>query len=182
MRWVLLSERSGSLKTNHIAKCGLFAALTAICAWLSLPVGDVAFTLQSFSVFLGVFTLGGRWGSAAFLVYLTMGAAGLPVFSGFRGGIGTLLGTTGGYIWGFLLGCLLYRWLEKHRIHPLPAAGAAMGLCYACGTLWYFFAYTAGTAASLWAVLLKCVAPYLLPDALKIWLAYTLSRRLKRVV
>ena len=87
--------------------CSLFAALMAICAWISVPVFDIAFTMQTLAVFLALGLLGGKWGTAAIFIYLLLGAAGMPVFSGFRGGIGMLAGVTGGYLWGFLLSGLL---------------------------------------------------------------------------
>lgn len=168
------------MKIKTMALCGLFAALTAICSWLAVPIGDIAVTLQTFAVFLGLFLLGGRGGSIAFLVYLCLGAVGAPVFSGFRGGIGAFLDPSGGYLWGLLLGCGIYWLLQKRPVHRLIVAALAMAVCYACGSLWYSFAYLADS--NLWVIILKCVLPYLLPDALKIYLACTLSRRLKRIV
>ena len=155
--------------------CSLFAALTAVCAWISLPVADVAFTLQTFAVFLSLGLLGGKWGSISILIYLTLGAVGLPVFAGFRGGIGVLLGVTGGYLWGFLLSGLVYWSLEK-LCKPLGMI-AGLLVCYLCGTFW-FSLYAGG--AGFWAALVKCVVPYLIPDAVKLYLAQTLSERLKK--
>lgn len=155
--------------------CSLFAALTAVCAWLSVPVADIAFTMQTFAVFLALGILGGKWGTVSILIYLLMGAVGLPVFSGFQGGIGTLLGVTGGYIWGFLLSGLTYWALE--RFSKPAAMIAGMLVCYICGCAW-FLAYAGG--GSLWLVLLKCVVPYLIPDGVKIAMALTLSKRIGR--
>lgn len=152
----------------------LFAALLAICSWLSIPAGDIAFTLQTFGVFLCLFLLGGKWGRAAIAVYLLLGAVGLPVFSGFRGGPGILLGITGGYLWGFLPAALIYRLLERRG--PLPAAAAAQLCCYLFGTLW--FALWSGGEVGAAAV--RCVLPFLLPDGVKLLLALRLSRRLKK--
>ncbi len=163
--------------------CSLFAALTAICAWISVPVLDIAFTMQTFAVFLTLGVLGGKWGSLSILIYLLLGAVGLPVFSGFKGGIGSLVGITGGYIWGFLLSGLVYWALEK----PAKSLGKAavpvsmalgMAVCYLCGSLW--FQVYAGGGIGLVAVVVKCVLPYLLPDGVKIALAYAISRRLRR--
>jgi biotin transport system substrate-specific component len=78
-----------------------FAALITVCSWISLPVADIAFTMQTFGVFLALGLLGGKWGSVAIAIYLLLGAVGMPVFSGFRGGVGMLAGVTGGYLWGF---------------------------------------------------------------------------------
>ena len=165
-----------------ITYCGLFAAGITLCAWLYIPFGPIGFTLQTFALFLALFTLGGKWGSMAFFVYLLMGAVGLPVFSGFRGGMGALFGATGGYIWGLALAGPLY-WLLTRLFGPkaaIPSAFLGMLLCYLLGTLWFFAMYSENSG--LWAVLLNCVVPYVLPDAIKIFLAYTLSKRLRAVI
>lgn len=147
----------------------------AVCAWISLPVGDIAFTMQSFAVILTLMVLGGKWGSVSILIYLLLGAAGMPVFSGFQGGFGTLLGITGGYLWGFLFSGLAYWALERVNRHL--AAVMALIVCYICGTVWFHF-YAGGGAAF---ILLRCVVPYLIPDALKLILAFRVSRRLSKI-
>ena len=154
--------------------CALFASLITICAWISVPVFDIAFTLQTLAVFLTLGLLGGKRGSAAILIYLLLGAAGMPVFSGFRGGIGVLAGVTGGYLWGFLFSGLTYWALE--RFGKLPAMIAGQIACYVCGSAW-FYLYAGG---GLWLIFLRCVIPYLIPDALKLALACVLTRRLSR--
>ena len=135
--------------------CSLFAALMAICAWISVPIFDIAFTMQTLAVFLALGLLGGKWGTAAILIYLLLGAVGMPVFSAFRGGIGVLAGVTGGYLWGFLFSGLTYWCLS--RFGKLPAMVAGLGVCYLCGSLW-FSLYSGG---GLWLILLRCVVPYL---------------------
>ena len=154
----------------------LFAAMLAVCAWICIPLGDTVLTLQTFGVFLALLLLGGKWGSLSIFLYLLLGAAGLPVFSGFRGGLGAILGVTGGFLWGFLAMGLVY-WLLA-RFGKFPALLAGLAVCYGCGCLW-FSVYAGG---GLGFILLRCVVPYLLPDALKLWLAVTLSRRLSKVI
>ena len=154
----------------------LFAAMLAVCAWICIPLGDTVFTLQTFGIFLCLLLLGGKWGSLSIAIYLLLGAVGLPVFSSFRGGISQLLGVTGGFLWGFLAMGLAY-WLLA-RFGRLPALILGLVLCYGCGCLW-FHAYSGG---GLGLILLRCVAPYLLPDALKLWLALSLSQRLSKVI
>lgn len=175
------------MRVRKMAQCALFAALLTLCAWLCVPVGDSAFTLQTFGVFLALGLLGGKWGTVSILVYLLLGAAGVPVFSGFRGGIGALAGTTGGYLVGFLFSGLIY-WLithlggncEKSRI--LAMVAGLLG-CYLFGTLWFYFGYLqGGSAMGVGFILLRCVVPYILPDAVKLTLAFWLARRLKRFV
>ena len=120
-------------------------------------------------------TLGGKWGSCAVLVYLALGAVGLPVFSGFRGGIGTLLGPTGGYLFGFMLTSLLY-WLVSA---VLPGkVGRLLGLILGqagslvLGWLWL----RQFTAVAFFPATL----PFLLPALFKLALAWLISRRLRR--
>ena len=154
----------------------LFAALLAVCAWFCIPLGDTVLTLQTFGIFLCLLLLGGKWGSLSIAIYLIIGAVGLPVFSGFRGGIAQILGVTGGFLWGFLAMGLIY-WLLA-RFGKIPALIAGLAVCYSCGCLW-FYLYSGG---GLGFILLRCVVPYLIPDAIKLWLAVTLSRRLKKVL
>ena len=165
-----------------LAYTALFAVLMMVCAWITVPL-TVPFTLQTFGVFAALGTLGGRRGTYAVAAYLLLGLAGLPVFSGVRGGPGVLLGTTGGYILGFLALALLY-WAVTARLGQRPvvmAAAMVLGLvvCYAFGTAWFLVAYarTAGSIG-LWAALGMCVFPFVVPDLAKIALAMLLSRQL----
>ena len=165
-----------------LSRCAVMVALNCICAWISLPVWDISFTLQTFSVFLTLGLLGGKLGTLTIGVYLLLGAVGFPVFSGFRGGLGVLLGTSGGYLWGFLATGLVY-WLIFHffgKSHRLGAMILGLAACYTLGTLWYALIYLNGSAVFM--VLLKCVVPFLLPDAIKLGLAYSTTARLSRML
>ena len=163
-----------TISTKNMVRAALFAGAMALCAWLAVPISDIGFTMQTFGVFLALGLLGGKWGTVSIGLYLLLGLVGLPVFSGFRGGPGMLLGVTGGYLWGFLLSGFVYWALE--RFGKLPAMIGGLIVCYACGTVW-FLQYSGGG----WAlVLLRCVAPYVIPDGIKIAMAWTLSKRLAR--
>ena len=172
------------LNVRKMVLCSLFASLMAVCAWISIPF-SVPFTLQTFAVFLALNTLGGRRGLYAIVVYLLMGLTGLPVFSAYQGGIGILLGVTGGYLAGFLFSGLLY-WLLSEKLPPahfVPALASLSGLflCYGFGTLWFMSIYSGTSgAAEFLSVLSLCVFPFVIPDILKLVLALALSRRLKR--
>lgn len=87
----------------------IFAVIIAVCSWISVPM-VVPFTLQTFGVFCAVGLLGGKRGTLSVLIYVLLGAVGVPVFAGFSSGIGTLFGVTGGYIMGFIFTALIY-WL-----------------------------------------------------------------------
>lgn len=167
----------GMSKVQTMTRCALAAGLMAVCAWITLP-GPVPFTLQTLGLFLTLEILGGKRGTWAVCTYLSLGIIGLPVFSGFQGGIGVLFGSTGGYLSGFMLTSVLYWFLTSHRIPPLPALVIGYMGCYCFGTAWYLFAFAGGD--SLWAVLSTCVFPFLIPDALKLAVAHTVSRRIRK--
>lgn len=173
-------------KTLDMVYIGLMACLMAICSWISIPT-VVPFTLQTMGVFLAVGLLGGRRGTLAVLVYILLGAVGLPVFSGFKGGIGALLGTTGGYIVGFLASALVMWAMEKGcgKAKWVLPVSMVLGLlaCYAIGTAWFMQVYARNTGAvGLMTVLGWCVFPFIVPDLLKIGLALFLTKALKRFV
>lgn len=157
------------------------AALIAVGAWLQVPMVPplVPFTMQTFAVFTVVLTLGWRRGLAATAVYILLGAVGVPVFAGFRGGVGVLLGSTGGYTLGFAALCAVYG-LFPRRLRLL-GCGAGLLACYAFGTVWFYIVYLRTTGpVGISTVLLWCVVPYLLPDLCKMVLAYFLAGRLRR--
>lgn len=173
------------MKARNMALCGLFTAVLAICAWISVPMGDTVITLQTFGIFLTLGLLGGKRGTVTVLVYLLLGAIGAPVFSGFRGGLGALLGTTGGYIFGFMSTSMLYWIMTSIKDTPrirLIAMVLGLLLCYICGSWWYMTRYLTAAQTTLGLVLLKCVVPYLIPDTIKLTLAWILTSKLKRFV
>ena len=173
------------MKAKNMALCGLFTAVLTVCAWISIPFGDSVITLQTFGIFLTLGLLGGKLGSLTVLVYLLLGAVCVPVFSAFRGGLGALLGTTGGYLFGFMLTSLVYWLLTSRRNTPrlrLIAMGIGLLLGYSCGSWWYLTRYRNGGTVTLGLVLLKCVVPFLIPDAMKLGLAWLLTGKLRRYV
>lgn len=161
----------------------LFAALTAVCAWITIP-SVIPFTLQTFGIFLSLGLLGGRRGTVSILVYILLGLVGLPVFSGFKGGIAAILGPTGGYIIGFVCFALIYWLITKltnDKIY-MQAVSFIIGLavCYAFGTVWFVEVYSAKVEPVGYAAALSmCVLPFIIPDLIKITLALLLIRLLK---
>ena len=174
------------LQTKDAAMIAVCAAVMAVCSWISIPAA-VPFTMQTFGVFLAVGLLGGRNGTLAVVIYLLLGAAGLPVFSGFTGGIGHLFGATGGYIIGFVFSALLMWLMERLLGRSFKALVASMiaGLlvCYAFGTAWFMVVYARDSGSiGLITALSWCVFPYIIPDALKILLAAVMTRRLRPLI
>ena len=173
-------------KTYDMAYIAMFAVLMAICSWISIPMA-VPFTLQTFGVFMAVGVLGGKRGTLAVLVYILLGAVGIPVFAGFNGGIGVLLNTTGGYIVGFLFSAMVMWGMEtvlgRKPIVQMISMIVALIVCYALGTIWFMVVYARNTGAvGLGTVLGWCVIPFIIPDLIKIALAFVLSRRLRNYV
>ena len=174
------------MRTLDMAYIALFAVLIAVCAWISIPA-TVPFTLQTFGIFLAVGVLGGKRGTLAVLVYLLLGAVGIPVFAGFSGGVGCLLGSTGGYLVGFLFTALVMWAMERLMGKKLWVLALSMLLglvvCYAFGTVWFMLVYARTTGEiGLLTALGWCVFPYVLPDLIKIALALVLCRRLAGVL
>lgn len=173
-------------KTQALTRTAMGAVIIALCSWISIPAA-VPFTLQTFGIFLVLAALGSRQGSVAVAVYILLGLIGLPVFAGFSGGPGALLGPTGGYIVGFAFigpACML-----ADRL-PVPALVrsvlgnlASLVICYGFGTFWFIRVSAAsGSVYSLPAVLAMCVVPFILPDCIKLALALTVGRRLARAL
>ena len=181
-----VTKTKSKIKTRDMAYIGLFAVLIAICAWISIPT-TIPFTLQVLGVALAVGMLGGRRGTVAVLVYILLGAVGVPVFAGFKGGIGALLGNTGGYIIGFIFMALVMWAMEKFlgRKPVVQILSMVLGLivCYAIGTVWFMVVYTNNSGAvGLGTVLGWCVIPFIIPDLVKIALALVLCKRLKKFI
>ena len=172
---------TNKFKTIDMVYIAVFAVLIAICSWISIPT-TVPFTLQTFAVFLAVGVLGGKRGSLSVLIYILLGAVGIPVFAGFSGGFGVLLGQTGGYIVGFLL------WLMEALLGKktwVLGLSMVLGLivCYAIGTVWFMVVYARNSGAvGLATVLGWCVIPFIIPDLIKIVLALALSKRLGKAL
>lgn len=174
-----------TFSVRDMVYCALFAVLIAVCSWISIPT-TVPFTLQTFAVFATVGCLGGKRGTVSVLIYLLLGAIGMPVFAGFKGGLGAMLGNTGGYIVGFLFSALVMWALEKVLGRKPWALAVAMvaGLvvCYAFGTVWFVEVYTKNVEKiGMWTALGWCVFPFIVPDLVKIALALVVSSQMKKL-
>lgn len=161
--------------------CSLFAALMAVCAWISIPIGTTAITLQTFAIFLALLVLGGFRGSVAVGLYLLLGLLGLPVFAGFKGGIYLLAMPSGGFLIGFMLTSLLY-WGITAEFSPAKwgkaaAMAVAMLPCYGLGISWMFrFLSRIVMPWEYWLT----AAFFFAVDAVKFLLAWQVARPLAR--
>lgn len=173
------------MKTKDMAYIALMAVLISVCSWLSVPAA-IPFTMQTFAVFTALLLLGGRRGSIAVAVYIALGAVGLPVFSGFAGGVGKLMGPSGGYIFGFVITGLCY-WLGEKLLGKklwvkIVSLIIGLALCYAFGTVWFVKVYSAAKPISYASALGLCVFPFIIPDAAKMALAFLTDRVIRKHV
>ena len=173
-----------SNKTRDIVYMSVFTAMISICSWISIPA-SIPFTLQTMGVFTTVGLLGGKRGTLTVLTYILFGAIGVPVFAGLTGGVSVLLGTTGGYIIGFLLSALLMWGIEtimgRNQIVLAFSMIAGLIVCYVFGTAWFMLIYTQHSGViGLSTVLGLCVIPFIIPDLIKIGVALFLTNRLKK--
>lgn len=191
-------------RVRSVAMVGLSIALIAVSAWIVIPIGPIPFTLQMFSIPLVMFVLKPKDAVAAVLCYLLIGAVGVPVFSGMRGGFGVILGPTGGFLLGYIpgtiLGCLVLYFYRKRR--PASAVNAAstsnaenstvarrespaidIFMSVLAGLLFVVVAYIVGciqfmavSSVGIEAALVACVVPFVIPDIVKVLAAALIAR------
>ena len=157
-------------KVYWMAAAALMTAVTCVLAPLSVPIGPVPISLTNLAIYFSLYLLGWKWGAVSYLVYMLIGMTGLPVFSGFTGGLGKLAGPTGGYIVGFLpMAVIAGLAIDRFRSRGIHLAGMALGtaVCYAFGTAWYCLIGNIPPAAALGA----CVLPFIPFDLGKMVLA-----------
>lgn len=168
-------------RVRHMVLCALFAALTAVCSQIAIPMPwGVPINLAVFAACMAGSMLGPVWGTTSLVVYVALAAIGVPVLAGFQGGPAAIFGKTGGYVLGYILTALLTGLLAKvlgRRFWPLCGSMVVGCLaCYALGTAWFMML----THSPLLTALTLCVLPYLPADALKIALAALLTIQLDR--
>ena len=157
-----------NMKTKDLTQIALLSALICILAPWSVPVGPVPVTLATFAIYTVSAAAGKRKGVVAVLVYLLIGAIGLPVFSNFTGGAQKVLGVTGGYMVGYVPMAFITGWMAERFAGKRWSAPAGMllgtAVLYAFGTAWFMVVSGNGLAASL----AMCVVPFLPGDIIKI--------------
>ncbi len=166
-----------SITTKRMVLIALITAITCILAPFSIPLPftPVPITLTNLVILIGVYLLGWKDAALSYIVYLLLGLVGLPVFSGFSGGLGKLAGPTGGYLIGFIFLTLIAGFVvEKFpdRIYIIvPGMILGMAVTYLFGTIWLGYQMQ----ISFGEALLIGVVPYLIGDAVKIVLAVILG-------
>ena len=197
---------SASSRTRSVAFVGLTVAIMAVSAWVTVPLGPVPFTLQMFAITFAIVMLSPKECMAAIVLYLAIGAAGAPVFSGMAGGIAKLMGPTGGFLWGYIFGVaaavgLLYvlrkcmgfnagaikdssesqrgaKAFLKNASAEILAGLVFTAIAYFCG--WLQLMLVMGLSPE--AAFLAGIAPFVVVDVLKVLAAVACARAVKAAV
>ena len=172
-----------TMPARTVARCGVCVALLAVSAWITVPLGPVPFTMQTFVLALLPQVMRTRDAMFTVVVYLLLGAVGVPVFSGFQGGIGVLLGPTGGYLLGFaagmpVAGAVMHASVLPRRVRGVAAGVALLAVSYVLGTLQLMNVYALDAPAAL-AV---AVVPFVVPDVAKVALSVGVAERVNRAL
>ena len=171
------------MTARSVARCGVCVALLACCAWITVPVGPVPFTMQTFALALLPQVLPTRDAFVTVVLYLLLGAVGVPVFAGFQSGPGVLLGPTGGYLLGFALGMPVAGVLAHANRLPRRTRGVAAGLAllavsYVLGTIQLMNVYALGVEAAL----AMAVIPFVVPDVVKVAMSVLVAQRVNHAL
>lgn len=169
------------INTLRLVLCALFTAITAVFAQIIIPVGVIPISLATFSVMIYGGILGTKHGIIITVLYILMGAVGIPVFSGFKGGISILFGPTGGFIFGYLLiaGLSGFAFIKQRKpIITISILCVSNVFCYITGILWYMLITKAGFVSAISV----CVLPFLVGDAIKIAIGHPIIVRIKKQI
>lgn len=171
------------LTITDLSYISLFVAIITVCSWISIPLA-VPFTMQTFAIYASVGLLGTKRSALSMLIYISLGAIGVPVFANFSAGIGVLVGTTGGYILGYLLSIFitggLIKLLGKRPVSMFFSMVVGLIVCYFFGTVWFIYLYAKTTSPiGIMSALSWCVFPFIIPDLLKILLAIVVVKRVE---
>ncbi len=178
-------------KTKMLILAAIFAALTAVCSQIVIPLAPVPINLATMAVFLTAGFLGLKYGTISTIVYVLLGMVGVPVFAGFKGGAAVLAGPTGGYIIGYIVCAAVSAFLiEKFcgtgrttaadYSYPKLIIALVCGLffCYLLGTIWFYII----SGWTIGKILMSCVIVFLPGDALKIAVSTILIRKVRPAV
>ena len=168
------------IRTKQMVLIALMTAVTCVLGPLSIPLpfSPVPISLTNFAIFLAIFVLGMKSGTISFIIYLLLGAIGVPVFSSFRGGLQVLAGPTGGYLIGVIFLALIMGFALEHfdrkLVPTIIGMIIGMAVCYAFGTVWL----AKLLSLSFKEGLMMGVIPYLAGDAAKIIIAAIVGPKL----
>lgn len=187
---------TSATRTQSIAFVALSIALMAVGAWVTVPLGPVPFTLQIFVFTFALVMLEPKLAFASVVGYIVLGAIGVPVFSGMRGGIGVLAGPTGGFLWGYIVGFALAiavgslirvkdgapaapgKFNRAEVVRAFVMAFVYLACAYLCG--WFQLMMVMSLAPE--AAFASAVAPFIVVDIVKIVVAVFVALAVKRAI
>lgn len=172
-------EESRKSKIHTLTKTAIVTAVICVLAPLALPIGPVPISLATLAIYFALYLLDWKLSALSVVVYVLIGMVGLPVFSGFTGGMGKLMGPTGGYIVGYIPMALLSGWIIcRYQNRWIQFAGLVGGtaLLYVLGTAWFCIA----TGNPVGAALGMCVVPFIPGDLIKIAAAMLLGPQIQK--
>ena len=167
------------MKTNDLTRIAMMTAVLCILAPISIPFGSSAISLPTFALYLMAYILKPKQAIAAVGIYLLLGAAGLPIFAGYLGGISRFVSPNGGYLIGYLFASYIGAWfIQKYPQRTMQMLGLCLGTLplYLIGTFWLAHTTDITFSAALWSGALL----YLPFDIIKILLAAYLGRKIQK--
>lgn len=165
-------------KIYILSMTAVMAAVTCVLAPMSIPIGPVPVSFTNLAIYLSLYLLGWKMGTVSYVVYMFIGMVGVPVFSGFTGGLGKLLGATGGYIIGFIpMAIIAGIVIDKfdNRVIQLLAMVVGTAVCYVFGTAWFCVVMDSTVATALGL----CVFPFIPVDLAKMVVAMVVGPMLR---
>lgn len=181
MIYFIIKERDKmKLTTKEMVITAIFSAVFCIIGPITIPIGPIPISLTNLVIYISIYILGAKNAALSYLIYLLLGAVGLPVFSGYAGGFGKLIGVTGGYLAGFILttiasGIIIDKFY-KNKIISVFGMLIGLVIAYAFGTVWFAFL---NDSKSLIEILKLCVIPFIFFDFIKILIAAFIGPVLK---
>lgn len=173
-------EEKSVTTVYQLCVVSLMSALLCVLGPLTIPIGEVPISAATLVIYLAVYLLGPKLGTVSCIIYLMLGFAGLPVFSGYTGGVAKLVGPTGGYLVGYILlafisGIFMVKSSYK-MIWDLLGMAAGTAVLYLFGTVWFMVLMK----CSFVAAMAQCVVPFLIGDLAKIVFAELIGREMRR--
>lgn len=168
------------MNIKKLTSVALMTAVICILAPLSIPIGAVPISFTNLAVYFAVYLIGTKYAAYSYLIYYLLGLVGLPVFSGFTGGIGKAIGPTGGCLIGFFFMAIISGiFIEKFKNNRLmQLLGMILGtiVVYALGTLWFSFVMNKTLVESF----MICVAPFIIGDLVKMIIAMYVGTEIRK--
>lgn len=169
------------VSTKTLVFTGMFVAVLAVLSQMAIPMpSGVPVTLQTFAVALTAYVLGWKMGAVATVIYILLGAVGVPVFANFSGGFDKLVGMTGGFIWGFIFMVILcgLGLKQKNKALLVLLSGAGLAVCHLLGIFQFMAVMGMGFAPAAMAV----SVPYLIKDIVSVAAAYVIALAVRRAL